>query len=106
MITTTVEREIEIITKKEDGIEPIYPDDYRYLKIEFEVRGVYGDHGFSYSYGSIDGYQEDWGWDDVEIKWDKTVYSDEDNKIINDYVDKSIDSFIDDLDSAKDDWCD
>jgi hypothetical protein len=85
-----VEREIEILA-------PELELGARYLNVEFEVSGNYVDKSFSYEYGSIRGIQEEEGWDDVDVKWEREKFNDKDNEIIENYVKENFDGFIDEL---------
>jgi len=88
----TVEKEMEMIFTNKEGEK-----DYHYFYVDFDVRGVYGDQGFTHEFGTT----QEWGWDDVEIQWDEEQYTPEENKYINEYLDNNINEFVDDLEKAR-----
>jgi hypothetical protein len=96
MFYSTTEEEIEVEFINENGEK-----DYRYIDVQIDVQGKYVDMSFSHEFG----VEEQWGWEEVEITWDESLYSEADNKIIKEYVDKNDDMFIDYLNNAKDSWC-
>jgi hypothetical protein len=96
MFYSTTEEEIEVEFINENGEK-----DYRYIDVQIDVKGKYVDMSFSHEFG----VEEQWGWEEVEITWDESLYSEADNKIIKEYVDKNDDMFIDYLNNAKDSWC-
>ena len=90
-----IKKELEIEFKNEQGEQ-----DYRYLDVEFKVKGQYLDFGIgSYEYWGMRGYDSQMGWEIDDITWDKSLYSEEDNKWIDDYVERRMDDFVDDIDN-------
>lgn len=89
-----IEREIEVPFINENGEQ-----DYDYVPVEFEIYGSYGNLGIgSYEFWGFRGYDEQMGWDIDEVKWDKTLYSPEVNAIIDRYLEKHMDSILDEMD--------
>ena len=91
-----INKELEIEFKNEKG-----ELDYRYLNVEFRVKGQYVDFGIgSYEYWGMRGYDSQMGWEIDEVTWNKSLYSNEDNEYIDGWVDRHMDDFINDI--AKD----
>jgi hypothetical protein len=96
MFYSTTEEEIEVEFINKNGEK-----DYRYIDVQIDVKGKYVDLSFSHEFG----VERKWGWEEVEITWDESLYSKADNKIIKEYVEENDDMFIDYLNNAKDSWC-
>lgn len=70
----------------ENGEEAI-----KIVAVTFDVQ--WEDNSFSYSYGSIDGVHEDKGWR-VGYDWDRTMYTEDENKEIERIAENRIDNVI------------
>ena len=95
MFYSTTEEEIEVLFTNEKGEEDAY-----YINVQIDVKGKYVDMSFSHEFG----VEKRWGWEEIFVKWDKSLYTDGDNVIIQEYVDKYFDELIDYLESPKDSW--
>jgi hypothetical protein len=96
MFYSTTEEEIEVLFTNDKGEEDAY-----YINVQIDVKGKYVDMSFSHEFG----VEKRWGWEEVEITWDESLYSEADNKIIKEYVEEHDEMFIDYLENAKDSWC-
>jgi hypothetical protein len=88
MAYATVKREIEVEFLDDNGEK-----DYRYINVEFNVKGKHVDLSFSHEFG----VERKWGWEEIFVKWDESLHTDSDNDIIREYVDKYFDDFIEEL---------
>lgn len=61
-----------------------FPNADDYSPVDVDVIAVYGDHGIgSYEYAGIYGRDVQMGWEIEDWHWDKSLYTAEQNDIIN-----------------------
>lgn len=83
--------EVEIPSTNEEGEE-----DYRYIEVEVVIDACYGNLGIgSYEFWGFKGNDVQMGWDIDEVDWDKKNYTPEENKLIDEYVEKHMDDLLD-----------
>lgn len=89
-----IKKEIEIPIINEQG-EP----DFDYIDVEFTVDGSYGNLGIgSYEFWGFKGNDVQMGWEIDDVQWDREKYAPHVNLIIDRYVEKNMDSILDEMD--------
>lgn len=89
-----INREIEIPIINEQG-EP----DFDYINVEFQIDACYGNLGIGgYEFWGFRGYDEQMGWEIDDVKWNRERYAPHINLIIDRYVEKNMDSILDEMD--------
>lgn len=85
MAELTIAREIEI---NEDEV----------LRVYFLVSATYGNHGIGdYEYWGFRGRDVQIGWEVDDVSWDKSLFTDEQNALIEKFYDTELDSIIKDF---------
>lgn len=69
-------------------------DEYYYKDVKFELEGSYGNLGIgSYEYWGMRGNDVQMGWELDDCSWDKSLYTEKENEIIEKYAEKNSDYF-------------
>lgn len=85
MTTRTITLEIEVSEDK-------------HLNVELTINASYGNLGIGpYEYWGIPGNDVQMGWEIDEWFWDESLYTEEENKIIQKYIDDNFDDICNDF---------
>ena len=69
--------------------------EYEYHDVEFTVNATYGNHGIGADeYWGFKGRDDQFGWELDDYEWDKTKYTDAQNKAIEEWAEKNYDTLM------------